>query len=775
MKRKSNKVLSLLLTLVILPLWGDLPARAEAQPGTFTELQALLDAAPDGGTVVLDADYAAAGGEDALSVSGTVTLDLNGHILDRGLASPVENGCVITVTGELSLTDSDPAARHLNGMEKPLYTYVNEKGADTELTGGVITGGSSSEDGGGVNVAYGGTLTMTGGTIFGNAATRYGGGVNVAAGGTFTMKDGAVRGNTAASCGGGVNASGAFTLSGGEISGNTAPNQSSNYGGNGGGVYTGSPFSMSGGVIFGNTAGKGGGVYASGAFTLSGGVIIGNTAVKKEGNGGGVYFYSTFTVSGSPAVFGNLVSANDAETPNNVYLLSSSYKIAVGGDGLADGACIGVTMNTPGVFTSGGMVAGAADASRFFSDSADCTVICENGEAKLEAGAWASAISESGALQYVRLNDDISSGTLAVAEDTYVTLDLNGRTVSCPLTVSGSLTVIGDGAVNGSITVSGGGALTLSGGTVGNIKINVSGGTFTMNGGTVSLGTNASMNNGCVCVSNRGAFTMNGGAISGHVDLSKRYAVTVGSGCAFTMNGGTLSGGTEYGSSGGVNVSGKFTMNGGTISGYKTSAGVEPGVFVASGGTFEMNGGRIVRNMTTQSDYGGGVRVEGAFTMSGGAISGNAVVPQSGTMCGGGVLVKAGGTFEMTGGAISGNKATSDPAIGFMGGGGVCVSGTFTMSGGVIAGNNASGKTSKACGGGVLVAGSGTFTMSGGAAISDNTASDGSRGMCGGGVRVCRDPDSQTGSASFTAEAVGAQTLNTVLSPVITAPKSSPS
>ena len=219
-----------------------------------------------------------------------------------------------------------------------------------------------------------------------------------------------------------------------------------------------------------------------------------------------------------------------------------------------------------------------------------------------------------------------------------------------------------------------------------------------------------------------------------------------------SFTGGYITGGTgtktdvysnqKYG--GGVYVAsgGTFNMTGGTIIGNTATYG--GGVCVASGyydtdnskeipgGTFNMNGGTIIGN--TAEYYGGGVYVEsgyydnenskeipgGTFNMNDGTISGNTAYH------GGGVYVESGyynspdedvflgGTFNMNGGTISGNTAGDY-------GGGVYASWAFNMNDGTISGNTAE------YGGGVYFD-EGTFNMNGGT-ISGNTA-----GENGGGV-----------------------------------------
>jgi len=177
--------------------------------------------------------------------------------------------------------------------------------------------------------------------------------VRVNAGGTFTMKAGAVLQNNRAINGGGVYSSGSFTMSGGEISVNTASTSSNSSNSYGGGVYfSGSgTFTMSGGskitnntVTSGSGTGGGGGVYVTtGTFTMNNGTMSGNTASSTSGSGlgggvyvsggssggtfnmygGGVYNNGTFTVGGTAKVKDN--TKTDNSTNSNAYISASTY------------------------------------------------------------------------------------------------------------------------------------------------------------------------------------------------------------------------------------------------------------------------------------------------------------------------------------------------------------------------------------------------------------------------------------------------------------------
>ncbi|MDR0638176.1 MAG: hypothetical protein LBG27_04615 [Spirochaetaceae bacterium] len=81
-----------------------------------------------------------------------------------------------------------------------------------------------SYTGAGVSMSGGATFTMTGGEISGNTATHGGGGVVIYDYSVFTMSGGEISGNTAVGLGGGVSIgrNAGFTMNGGEIRDNTA-------------------------------------------------------------------------------------------------------------------------------------------------------------------------------------------------------------------------------------------------------------------------------------------------------------------------------------------------------------------------------------------------------------------------------------------------------------------------------------------------------------------------------------------------------------------------
>lgn len=130
----------------------------------------------------------------SLYITGTVTLDLQGHILQY--VNEAENGAVVVIEsdGALTLTDSQPDIPHkFRVNEVDLWTPDEENGTEI-LYGGVIAGGTGVSEKGyarGGCVYNKGTFTMESGTITGGQAI-YGGGIYST--GTFILNDGTIQG-----------------------------------------------------------------------------------------------------------------------------------------------------------------------------------------------------------------------------------------------------------------------------------------------------------------------------------------------------------------------------------------------------------------------------------------------------------------------------------------------------------------------------------------------------------------------------------------------------
>lgn len=166
-------------------------------------------------------------------------------------------------------------------------------------------------------------------------------------------------------------------------------------------------------------------------------------------------------------------------------------------------------------------------------------------------------------------------------------------------------------------------------------------------------------------------------------------AVNIGNGGHLTLTDSSNGSGAISNFDGSVHVlaGGTFTMNGGRLLAGAASGGDNRaqggGVLVDEGGLFVMNGGSI-ENCWANGD-GGGIYVNGTFRMTGGTIrncEASEAVYQGTHGYGGGVFIAPNGTFEMSGGSIENCKAVGRWQDGK--GGGVYVGGTFSMTGGEI-------------------------------------------------------------------------------------------
>jgi hypothetical protein len=196
-----------------------------------------------------------------------------------------------TLSGEWTLNNSNlnltlegaGETRTINAAGVPASRPVISLNAGTLTLGNNLTLDGGGRAGRFIGIEGGAALNLTGATLTGNNS----GAVSVGYGG-FTMSGGAITGNSTTSVGGGVGvSSGWFTMTGGVISGNSASHTNG-----GGGVFvSGGVFTMTGGVISGNTAPRGGGVrlYSNDPFSVAGGEISGNTATNGPGFGAQVF------------------------------------------------------------------------------------------------------------------------------------------------------------------------------------------------------------------------------------------------------------------------------------------------------------------------------------------------------------------------------------------------------------------------------------------------------------------------------------------------------
>ena len=318
------------LWTLLLALGAALALCVGASATDFTGWTALMDA--HSGQALADGNYYLNNDvtiSQTITVSGTVTLDLNGHVLQykndstKGSVIKVESG------GQLTIEDSNTSnLSHKFNPNGKLWVLDEASGTET-VTGGVITGGTGYPIllynsyyyyGGGVYIASGGQLTMTGGNIIGCSAT-YGGGVCTDSEQTvkFSMSGGSIAGCVASIIGGGVRASGKFQMSGQAVIRSCTAESATQFV-CGGGVYVNgsSSFEMSDTAIIegcqaistSSNSSNGGGVYvsSSSSFEMSdeakieGCQAISNSS--KSSKGGGVLLANgtSLTLSGSAVI-----------------------------------------------------------------------------------------------------------------------------------------------------------------------------------------------------------------------------------------------------------------------------------------------------------------------------------------------------------------------------------------------------------------------------------------------------------------------------------------
>ncbi len=674
-----------------------------------------------------------------IEITGTVTICLNGQTIQSTAAD--QSVFEIADGGKLTLTDctSNPGT----------VTHSNVTGSGVEVKKGTFTmyggeiSGNSASNGGGVYVCGGSTFDLYGGKISGNTVTNDGG-VCVATNGKFNMHGGKIEisGNTAATYGGGVYVAttGEFNMRGGTIGGAAADKANkANKAKYGGGVYvvgggtlnmSGGKFTMSGGEISGNTAtsnGGGVGVYSGATFEMNGNASITDNKAT-TGNGGGVYEGGgTFNMSG-----GASISRNEATTGNG-------GGVYVGG----------------GVFTmSGGSITSNHTANDTYGGG---VYVDTHGEFNMRGGTIGGAAADKANKAKNGGGVYVSGGTFNMSGGSITGNDSNGVFVwgNATFTVSGAATVKGntrEGAASnvfltGSAKITIGGELTGSPNSIGvtrgayldianNVNKDYSGIFFSDKTQYVvkykdkqlvlaAKDTTAETHTHCLCgkthtaigdhkteqevtfatklwmdngVLKKGDNAWGKGTVkradSGN-DSSEGYVLTTGS--YYLENDLTLSGAAIL-----IGGDVKLCLNGHTIDRANGNAALDY-VIKVLGKNAHLTLTDCMGGGTIKGGGNGGVDIFGFCTldMFGGTITGNTNR---------GVDVGQFGEFNMYGGKITGNNAR------YGNGGGVYTYGKFTMSGGSITNNTAPEK-----GGGVFVDG-GTFTVSGNVNITNNTA-----------------------------------------------------
>ena len=190
-KRLLSAFMALALCLTLLPA----PARAEGTEGgaaqigntVYSTLPEAVDAAQDGDTIKLLADYKTAEGageeeESGLTITKSVTLDLNGYGMDDFRVAQVNDAGETLPSGNLTVEDtSAEKTGKVTGMIELLAGKLTINGGTIGdgRDGVSIENGNLIVNGGTIDFLYGsnsGTVTITGGIV---KNARFGEGFNI--------------------------------------------------------------------------------------------------------------------------------------------------------------------------------------------------------------------------------------------------------------------------------------------------------------------------------------------------------------------------------------------------------------------------------------------------------------------------------------------------------------------------------------------------------------------------------------------------------------------
>ena len=318
---------------------------------TYTSLSSLVDDVEDdykGKSITIEmlSDW----GNERLVIpsDANVTLNMNGHIYNRGLSSYKRNGEVIYVNSGATLTvnGGDASTNHSVGVYTS--TSTSSKASTTKtFSGAVIAGGYSSNGGGGIHIKKNATVTINNVTIAGCRAEQnwgsdgYGGGICADSSGiTINLNNSTITGNYAYNDGGGIYECNSnnfrLTLKESHIDYNYCDDD-------GGGIcIDGEKITVKGdkksSVSFNQAGGSyGGGIYLwNDEVNLSGLTIEGNKI--SNGKGGGVYIQEETVVlsylevkNNTAKTGGGIYDNNDGNTLSNCTITGNTATERGGG------------------------------------------------------------------------------------------------------------------------------------------------------------------------------------------------------------------------------------------------------------------------------------------------------------------------------------------------------------------------------------------------------------------------------------------------------------
>ena len=611
--------------------------------------QGLQDAINDGDcakVITLSDNITANSNQTRIEISNgdDITIDLNGKMLSRARTSKDTDGHVIEV--------------HSGGV-------LTVRDSSTEQTG-KITGGWAN-NGGGINIGDGGTLTLESGTISGNKAEN-GGGVYVHDSATFKMTGGSIASNTASSEGGGIDAENSATLTGGEITDNKAK-----YGGGiyydeggetlnlkgvtvsknnatekGGGIYIwhGTVSLSEGGVVDRNTAKNGGGVFVTDdcAFTASNATFTKNKATD---NGGAIYndenltlTSCTFTENEAENNGGGVYNCDNAELTNCTFTQNKTINGAGGAINQHDGSMLldgGTITENTAAYRGGVYVDEESDNEKFQIKGALNITNNESTDIYLDEEEVIKIVGELSENARIGISLERSSGTFTKGFNSFH----NGEDPATYFTADKSYSVMADSNGEAMIIES---DWTL-------LKKEIEG---AADNSTVTLDRDwkAIEDDKTILIAADKHLTLD---FNGHtIDANKSISTSIfdvkgtltvkdsSAGQKGKITGGNCTrGGAIYIFSGAV-----MNLQSGSITG-NTAAQDGGGIYINANGTLNISGGNVSDN---SARFGAGIYNRGTATVSGGTITGNAASENGGGICNC-------ATLNIQGGSITENVA----------------------------------------------------------------------------------------------------------------------
>jgi len=242
-------------------------------PTIGCEHAAAANGTPCGGAFGTCQDGSCAASCTEQGILDAIALGGGPHTFDCATPTTVVTTAEIVIDNDVVLDGQGQLTVHGDQSHR---VFSVAGGTTAELIGFTVTGGATSDNGGGI-VNYG-TLTLTNSTVSGNSTTQGEGG-GILNQSVLVVDDTVISDNTSNVSGGGILNFGHAELNNCELSRNVAMDW-------GGGVATLDTLFMTNTTVSENTApGGGGGIGTSGLATLVGTTVSGNTSVA---TGGGI-------------------------------------------------------------------------------------------------------------------------------------------------------------------------------------------------------------------------------------------------------------------------------------------------------------------------------------------------------------------------------------------------------------------------------------------------------------------------------------------------------